>query len=182
MNLDVLTDEQLESLNIGRKRNTAIYERENNVIDVETGVIIRQESEVFKKTSEEPDFIKLYYRTMLAFNGAHDIPLEFIIALSGHISWSNHGKAMIFDNNKYNRENMCEACQIKEAMYKRYIKRCRDNGILIPMNGYRGTYEVNPFFIAKGHWKSIKELRAEFDFAEGKWTRVMGKDDESPDE
>ena len=178
MDYNKLNDEQLESLNFERKRNISIYEKESNIIDAETGEILRQESEIIRKGSEEPDFIKLYYRTMLAFNGVRDIPLEFIVCLSGHISWSNNGSAMIFLNNKFNRENICEACDIKEAMYKRYIARCKDNGILIPMKGYRGTYEVNPFFIAKGRWKSIKDLRAEFDFSEGKWIRTIKSDNE----
>lgn len=176
MDYDKLNNDQLESLNLERKKNTAIYERESSIIDSETGEILRQENEIIRKGSEEPDFIKLYYSTMLAFNGVKDIPLEFIVALSGYISWTNNGSAMIFLNNKFNRENICKSCDIKEAMYKRYIARCKDNGILIPMKGYRGTYELNPFFIAKGHWKSIKELRAEFDFSEGKWIRTIKSD------
>ena len=57
-------------------------------------------------------------------------------------------------------------------MYARYLSRCRENGLLMPKKGYRGIYEVNPFFIAKGKWDHIKELRASFNFVSGKWERV----------
>ena len=63
-------------------------------------------------------------------------------------------------------------------MYKRYIGRCKDSGLIFPTQ-YRGTYEVNPFFVAKGKWDSIKALRATFDFVNGKWTRHL--EEEAPE-
>ena len=70
-------------------------------------------------------------------------------------------------------------CDIKEAMYKRYIGRCKDAGLIFSTS-YRGTYEVNPFFIAKGKWDSIKALRTQFDFINGTWTRHI--EETAPDD
>ena len=55
---------------------------------------------------------------------------------------------------------------------ERYVKKSVDNGLLFRTN-YRGVYEVNPFMIAKGKWESIKKLRANFDYVDGKWTRII---------
>ena len=107
---------------------------------------------------------------MLAFNGVDDIPLAFIISMADHMSWSNDGSPLLFFNTRIVREQICAVCDIKEAMYKRYITRCKDAGLIFPTQ-YRATYEVNPFFIAKGKWDSIKQLRAGFDFINGTWTR-----------
>ena len=165
-----MTREQELALSI--ERDITVYEHESTITDINTGEIILQSKKTVTKTSKEPEFIKVYYRTMLAFNGANDIPLQFVLALSGHIDWANEDEPMIFYNTKMIKERICKSCKIKESMYTKYISRCRENGLLIPQKGYRGAYEVNPFFIAKGKWDNIKQLRTSFDFIAGKWERV----------
>ena len=170
MDTVTLTSEQRAALKLTRESNTAFYDHEQTLVDVQTGEILTSHRETIQKTSGEPDYVKLYYRTMLAFNGVDDIPLAFIISMADHMSWSNDGSPLLFFNTRIVREQICAVCDIKEAMYKRYITRCRDSGLIFPTK-YRGTYEVNPFFIAKGKWDSIKALRAGFDFINGTWTR-----------
>lgn len=167
-----LTTEQRAALKMTRTSNTAFYDHEQTLVDVQTGEILTSHRETIQKTSGEPDFVKLYYKTMLAFNGVDDIPLTFIIAMADHMTWSNDASPLLFFNTRLVREQICTICGIKEAMYKRYIGRCKDSGLIFPTQ-YRGTYEVNPFFIAKGKWDSIKALRATFDFVGGKWTRHL---------
>lgn len=176
-----LTPQQQEVLNV--KRNSAFYEHTTQSVDATTGEILHVESETIAKTSSEPDFIKLYYSTMLVFNGVKDIPLSFVCALSEHITFSNSGRDMTFSNTRIVREAICSSTGIKTDMYNKYIKRSRDAGLIIPVEGYRGAYSVNPFFIAKGKWDSIKQLRADFDYTEGKWKRLIvtkESGDESP--
>lgn len=153
-----------------RGKTVTVYENAQSIVDITTGEIIQQSYDSVSKTSTEPDFIKVYYQTMLAFNGIHDIPLEFILAIAEHVSWSNEGSPLVFNNVKLTREQICNTCNIKESMYAKYISRCKDQSILIPTK-YRGTFEVNPFFIARGKWDSIKKLRAEFCFTDGTWVR-----------
>lgn len=167
-----------QELALGVQRNLTVYEKTNIVVDVTTGEVLSQSTDKLTKTSGEPDFVKVYYKTMLAFNGADDIPLQFVMALSGHINWANDGEPMLFHNNKIVKENICKVCKIKDTMYARYLSRCRENGLLVPKNGYRGVYEVNPFFIAKGKWENIKQMRATFDFVGGKWERVEEQEPE----
>lgn len=182
MDTVALTSEQRAALKLTRESNTAFYDHEQTLVDVQTGEILTSHRETIQKTSGEPDYVKLYYRTMLAFNGVDDIPLAFIISMADHMSWSNDGSPLLFFNTRIVREQICAVCGIKEAMYKRYIGRCKDAGLIFSTS-YRGTYEVNPFFIAKGKWDSIKSLRAQFDFVNGTWTRHIEEsvpDDTTP--
>lgn len=182
MDTVTLTSEQRAALKLTRGSSTAFYDHEQTIIDEQTGEILTSHRETIQKTSGEPDYVKLYYRTMLAFNGVDDIPLAFIISMADHMSWSNDGSPLLFFNTRIVREQICAVCDIKEAMYKRYITRCRDAGLIFPTK-YRGTYEVNPFFIAKGKWDSIKALRTQFDFINGTWTRhieEVSADDATP--
>lgn len=179
MDTVTLTPEQRAALKLTRESNTAFYDHEQTLVDVQTGEILTSHRETIQKTSGEPDYVKLYYRTMLAFNGVDDIPLAFIISMADHMSWSNDGSPLLFFNTRIVREQICAVCDIKEAMYKRYITRCRDAGLIFPTK-YRGTYEVNPFFIAKGKWDSIKSLRAQFDFINGTWMRHI--EETTPDD
>jgi hypothetical protein len=172
-----MTPEQKKVLE--RDKNKSLYESEYAVIDKSTGEQLYTERMKFMKVSEEPDYIKIYYSTILAFNGISDVPVNFIIAMAQYIPWTNDGSPMIFRSDKLVREGICRACDIKEGMYYKYINRCREYGVLIEKEGYRAIYDVNPFFIARGRWKSIKELRANFDFINGNWERVTV---ESPDD
>ena len=153
-----------------RGKTVAVYQEDRSLVDVTTGEILKESHETVNKTSTEPDYIKIYYRTMLAFNGINDIPLEFILAIANYVAWSNDGGPLLFNNVKAVREQICGMCKIKSSMYTKYLTRCKERSILLPTK-YRGTFEVNPFFIAKGKWDSIKRLRAEFCFTDGTWIR-----------
>lgn len=154
-----------------REKNTAFYTHEETIIDRETGLILSSIQKTVAKTSPEPDFIKVYYETMMAFNQIHDIPISFVLSLSKFIGWTNKGRPLTVTLNKMNKEIMCSDCEISLPQINRYIKKAVDNGLLFRTK-YRGVYEVNPFMIAKGKWDNIKQLRTSFDFVAGKWERV----------
>ncbi|MGN0351178.1 MAG: replication/maintenance protein RepL [Roseburia sp.] len=154
-----------------REKNTAFYTHEETLIDVTTGEILDYKQKTIVKTSAEPEFIKVYYETMMAFNQIHDVPTSFVLSLSKFLEWTNDGKPQCATINKRVKEIMCEDCKVSLPQIDRYIKKAVDNGLLF-RTGYRGVFEVNPFMIAKGKWDSIKRLRANFDFIGGKWERV----------
>ena len=170
MKWEELTQDQRDALGI-TKTVKRVYEENEIVIDEASGQILTSSKKTIQRTSNEPEYVKLYYKTMLAFNGVSDIPLDFVIAMSNFISWSNNGSELMFKNDKITRESITRICQIKDSMYQKYITRCREKGLLFPLEGYRGCYAVNPFFIAKGGWDSIKKLQANFDFTSGQWQR-----------
>ena len=155
-----------------REKNTAFYTHEETTIDVTTGEILGFTQKTIAKTSAEPDFIKVYYETMMAFNQIHNVPTSFVLSLSKFLEWTNDGKPQCTTINKRIKEIMAKDCGVDIRQIERYIKISVDNGLLFRTE-YRGVYEVNPFMIAKGKWDSIKQLRANFDFVGGKWERVV---------
>lgn len=81
-----------------RAKNIAVYESNNMVTDVQSGEILYQEKSTRVKTSTEPDFIKVYYKAMMAVNAISEIPLDFLLALSAQIGLSNGDKIMFYNN------------------------------------------------------------------------------------
>lgn len=171
-----------------RTKKQVVFETTNQIVDTVTGEILRQESTQKIKTTTEPDFIKVYYKAMLAVNNIDKMPIDFVLALASVITYCNDNKPIYFHNNKTNRDLIAECClkrdgqPISDNMVSRYIKDAKDLGLLFE-TPHRGTYEVNPCMIAKGQWKNINKLQASFDFTDGRWTRTMtlANQSEEPD-
>jgi hypothetical protein len=163
-----------------RGKTTTVFESDTSIVDSTTGEILRQEHAIKKKTSTEPDYIKVYYQAMMAVNEISEIPLNFLLALSAQIGFAN-GDKILFYNNKTTRRAISDYCSIGDNMTAKYIRRSVDKGILFSTQD-RGTYEVNPWLIAKGKWEHIKELQANFQFVSGKWERTITMEQESEDE
>ena len=165
-----------------REKATTIYESTTTTVDTQTGEILNRETSTKKRTSTEPDYIKLYYRTMMAVQDIDEIPLSFLLALSSQIGYSNGGGSEVyFYNNKTTRRIISDFCRIGDNMTQKYIRRSVAKGILFPSED-RGTYTVNPWLIAKGRWEHIRELQAQFSFIDGRWTRRMVEDEGADEE
>lgn len=161
--------------NFLRDKTSTTYESTVTTVDVTTGEILNQQATVRKKVATEPDYIKVYYQAMMAVNNIAEIPLDFLLALSAQIGYSN-GERVLFFNNKTTRNSIADLCHIGDNMVQKYIKRCVNKGVLFTTPD-RGTYEVNPWLIAKGKWENIRKLQANFSFTDGKWERVIGLDE-----
>lgn len=158
-----------------REKNVSFYTEITNVVDQQTGEILETTEKTKAKVSSEPDFIKIYYETMMAFNNIHNVPTSFILSLSKFLEWTNAGSPQYVTLNKRIKTVISIDCGVDFRQIERYIKASVENGLLFRTE-YRGVYEVNPFMIAKGKWESIKSLRANFDFIAGKWERVVTLD------
>ena len=157
---------------IEREKNTAFYTREEIITDITTGEILGETRKTVAKTTAEPDFVKVYYETMMAFNKIHDVPTSFVLSLSKFLEWTNDGKPQYTTLNKRVKEIICKDCGVSLPQVNRYIKTSVKNGLLFRTD-YRGVYEVNPFMIARGKWDSIKKLRSSYDFVDGRWERIV---------
>lgn len=153
-------------------KNVIVYESVKEEINPFTGELLSKKTEKINKVSSEPEFIKLYYETMLAFNKIHNVPISFVISLSKFIEWSNEGKPMCVTINKRVKDILQKDCDVKLAQISRYISISVENGLLFKTK-YRSVYEVNPFMIAKGKWDSIRNLQCKFNFKNGRWIREI---------
>ena len=100
-----------------------------------------------------------------------------MLALSAQIGFTNGDKIMFY-NNKTTRRAISEYCNIGDNMTAKYIKRAVEKGILFSTQD-RGSYEVNPWLIAKGKWEHIRELQAAFQFVDKKWIRTITEEIET---
>lgn len=149
--------------------------------DTETHITItiNQDGEVLKEQREsviawnkEPNFIKVYYNTVMAFHNISGISIDFICLLSEHISYANGDEQIMLYTNSGMKKKMCEKLDIKINMLNKLFRKCVECGILFNTED-RGTFIVNPFIIAKGEWKNIRQLQCSFEFMpNGKWTMI----------
>lgn len=159
-------------LKLRNSKKITVFEKVTTAIDTSTGEIMAQSKEVVNKTCREPDYIKVYYETMLAFNEIHGIPVAFVLSISKFIEWTNEGKPMFITLNKRVKDILQVDCGVKLAQINRYITISVKNGLLFRTK-YRSVYELNPFMIAKGKWESIQDLQCKFNFTNGKWVREV---------
>lgn len=147
---------------------TILRETCTEIIDTATGELLTEERTTTSKIPAEPDYIKLYYKTMLTATGADDIPLAFVMALSAHITYANGDGEMYFYNNKTTRSAIGAYCDISDNMVAKRIRLCVDKGVLMRTKD-RGTYLINPWILAKGKWTHIRKLQANYEYVDGTW-------------
>lgn len=169
-------------------KRQVVYESSERIIDTATGEILADKNIQKIKTTGEPDFIKIYYKSMLAIQGIEELPLEFMLALSSVITYSNNPKAPVyFYNNAMNRKLISACCMnkkgepISDNMVSRHISAAVKLSILFKVEGMKGVYEVNPCVVAKGRWENIRGLQANFDFTNGKWCRTVIEEPQTPE-
>lgn len=152
------------------KRGTTTSVTIRSEVDQMTGEIISQEETVTGRITREPDYVKLYLGTMMEFQGIHDVPVDFLVALSKQLKgYINDGEtAMQFISVASTKAAIAAETGLKIDMVNKIIKRLVTSGVLIK-TAYRGTYNVNPWLLARGKWKNISALRAHFNFIDGTW-------------
>jgi len=150
------------------KKITKIFEEES--LDKETWVITTNRKISSFTVPKEEDYIKLYYKTMLAFNWVEWISIDVIISMCNYLSWYNdrENRPLEFVSNRRNRQKMCEDLNKEEITIKKYIKLMIKKWILVKTKD-RWVYYCNPYIIAKGSRENIIWLRTHFDFINWTW-------------
>lgn len=147
-----------------------LYESVHTYYDNETGEIIEMSSDIIRTATKEPDFIKIYYNSIMAFNGINNIPSDVLIAFCNFLTYANSKDVPAEINfNKRTKELLSEMTKLSTSQLNRYMNKMCEVGIFFKTE-YRGIYVANPYLIARGEWKNIKDLRGEFDFKNGKWS------------
>lgn len=136
-------------------------------IDNETGEVTKETFQSEFMVTKEPDYVKVYLNTLCVFNGLSQSVSPVLFEFCKYMTWADNQQ--ILSVNKYMKDEIALATNLTINSVNKTLKRIVDSGIFIKLDGYRGTYKVNPYFIAKGDWSSVKELRGEFDFIEGKF-------------
>lgn len=149
-----------------------VYVREETVVD-DSGNVVEQRTVRCKAINREPQFVKLYIDTMKQFNGVREVPTYILLEISKRITYANaDGSHQRVHIGKLDKNEMSENYGISISMINKYIRKMVEYGVLFKTEE-RGTYDVNPWLIARGEWKNISQLRTEFDFINGKWQYVI---------
>ncbi len=155
-------------------------ERNTTIVDMQTGEVVRDVQERTYLFDKEPEYIKIYVNTMLAFNGVDVSLAPYLIAFCRHMTYANSA------NREYRctvrtdslvREDVAETLHVSDRAVYSAIRKLVEAGIFIPLvirgKKKRGIYFVNPWVVSKGEWKDINRLRSSFEFTTGSASAAM---------
>lgn len=144
-------------------------------VDVNTGEIKRilAENESFNKETEPP-YVKIYTDCQLVFNQLNTALSPYIIAFGRHMTYANfnnpHFRCTV-RTDELTRKDVARVVGVSDRQVQNAIKELISSEVFIPIEiegkRKRGLYFVNPWVMAKGEWKDIKELRAGYEFVTG---------------
>lgn len=171
--MEITNKNQLD--NVKQKNN--VYTSEIQSIDFETGEVKEQTITNTTKSSQEPNYIKVYIDTLCAFKGLSKSISPVLIEFCHYMTWANDDRnKQIIVMNKYIKEQVAERTGIKIDRVNKILADIVKSQIFMKMPNQRGVYIVNPYIIARGDWKAVKSLRANFDFTEGNFTLKVEKE------
>jgi hypothetical protein len=153
---------------------------ETTTMTDQTGDVKQQKSTKTIVLSQEPNYIKLYINTILAFRDLPKTMNAILIELLKLMTFANpeekHGGQLIFLN-KFAKEGITERLNIKINTLEQALTKFTKSGILKRVG--TGTYQANPHMFGRGEWLDIKSIRATFDFNTGTVDADITINDES---
>lgn len=146
------------------------HENFTETVDFNTGEVMQTLRGTSKVQDKEPDYIKVYLNTMMAFQGVEGISAEFMLSLSRYVEGyiNSETTPLIFRNDVYNKSKIAKEVGVTTSMVAKNIQKLSNAGVLIKSN-MRSIYYVNPWLIARGKWSNIKKLQLHFDIVDGTW-------------
>jgi len=140
-------------------------------------------------STEEP-YIKLYLSHVGAFFHLPESATDVLLGLCSHANlmdsiWAGRrrdARGRIIDRNEEPKaakmylngelkKDVCESLGISMPTLNRRLKNLCDKEILRRVG--TGTYQLNPYILARGNWAEITELRTTFDYVNGTVTTEM---------
>ena len=173
-------DEVSKVINQNSKTKKINTDYTRTEVDINTGEMRRViESHAFS-VETEPDYIKLYTGFQLLFNDLDPNLMPYIVAFGRYMGYANNDHYRLsIRTDRMVRKGVSEACGVSDSRVKKVIRKLIDSNIFIPYvdsdtgKKTRGIYFVNPWVMAKGEWKDIKQLRSQFEFVSGASSTVL---------
>ena len=145
---------------------TEVRETFREYVNEETGEIVRLPIEVSTRSvrfEDEPEYIKLYLKTIGAFTDIRGTSSRLFYELVKRMEYANDEQRVYL--NAMLRKDLQSAMGVRKSAFDKALRELRDRGIIRRLGP--NTYAMNPLFVGKGKWKDIKRLRATFDFITG---------------
>lgn len=140
----------------------------NRITNYTTGEVIEEQETKQIKKSVEPNYIKLYLTTLLAFKDLPKTLNPILLEFLNHMSYANNndkdGGQKIYTNASM-KKDIADKLGMKVNTLDKALGTFVSSGLFKRVG--TGTYQVNPFMFGKGEWKDISAIRAIFDFNTG---------------
>ncbi len=128
---------------------------QREVVNHETGQVLRQENERVLQLPQEPEYIKLYLQDLAHLLDVPAGPQGLLMALVRKLDYEG-----MITLSPAARDRIATVLGIKVHTLANYLTALCEKGIL--KRAGRGEYEVNPHLMAKGAWTEILKRRASF--------------------
>lgn len=137
-------------------------------INYETGEIFEEQEVTHIKVGTEPNYVKLYIKTLLTFKdlsaNLNPVLIEFLAYMSYADVENEHGGQLIYVNSDM-KKSIAKKLDLKVDSINKGLYKFVSAGIFRRVG--TGTYQVNSNLFGKGEWKDVKGIRASFDFKTG---------------
>lgn len=134
------------------KKDRISLVKETTTIDKSTGEIIEHKAETVRSGKREPDYVKVYLKDLLYVLNVPGVKTDIVLALCRLLTYDNQ---IIL--NKAIKMDVAKGLNIKLNTLEQSVSKLVREGILI--RKATGLYYANPFYIARGDWSDIAELR-----------------------
>ena len=144
----------------------------------DTGVLI--------PPTQEPEYVKVYINTQLSLSNLTTEYAKYIIAFARHMNYANDPHySHTVDTHITSKEDVARICKVTVARVDQVIKELVKAGVFIKIVKHeekdgvikettrKGVYFVNPYFIAKGDWPSIRNLQQNINWKSGECELIV---------
>jgi len=130
----------------------------HEIIDMNTGEIVRREENITRSFPSEPPYIKLYLRDILYLSDLPKTHDKILLALLKKANWANAEYGMVVTLSAGMKRIMTKELNIKNV---RTINNALSDFVKadVVKRIDTGIYQLNPYLFGRGDWQDIAKLR-----------------------
>lgn len=133
-------------------KEKVIFAATEEILDCETGEILRRKKFTSALIEKEPPHVKIYLEDIAKINDLPPAAAKVLNILVQNMGYNNMVPML-----KPFKEVICRSLDIKMNTLEKVIALLKEKHILHVFA--RGLYILDPYLFAKGRWEDIKNLR-----------------------
>ena len=135
----------------------------SEVVDNETGEIIKRTEDIIKTFSNEPPYVKFYLHDILYLSDLPKTHDKILLSLLKKASWANAEYGMVFTLSAGLKRMMAKELNFKNA---RTINNALSDFVKADIFKRLevGVYQLNPYLFGRGNWQNVEKLRMEIEY------------------
>lgn len=133
-------------------KDKIIFAAQEEIVDSQTGEIIRRRKFTNALIEKEPPHVKIYLEDIAKINDLPPTASKVLNLLVQNMGYNNMVPML-----KPFKEAICNSLDIKMNTLEKIVSLLKEKHILHVFS--RGLYILDPYLFAKGRWEDIKNLR-----------------------